>query len=140
MNKYVNGQIVPMTEDEINEMLIEQNKAKLAEMQTAQVTSADVLNALLAGIPVTMPNGTQTTADQLADTQIDLPIKLGYRWQMVSNNGAIVWESVVDENAIGTSTENAIIYYDDVPRINNAFYRMPDGSYAVYMAGEFVPW
>lgn len=139
MNKWINGQIVPMTDEEINEMLIEQNKAKLAEMQSASVTSADLFNALLAGIPVTMPNGQTTTADKLADQQIDLPVKLGYKWQMVSSNGAIVWESVVDENAIGTNENNAIIYFDGCPLINNAFYKFADGSIKVWM-GEWVDW
>lgn len=70
-------------------------------------------------------------------TKSILPFKLGYKWQPIYNGSAIVWESVKDENAIGT-INNPIYYVDDSPLIDNGFYIKEDGKTYIYMQGEWI--
>lgn len=69
--------------------------------------------------------------------------KLGHDWDCVylgsgSNKQLLRQEYVEQENPIGTSADNPIIYTKDTPLINNAFY-LVDGKTKVWM-GEWIDW
>lgn len=55
-----------------------------------------------------------------------------------SNKQLLRQEYVEQENPIGTSADNPIIYTKDTPLINNAFY-LVDGKTKVWM-GEWIDW
>ena len=64
--------------------------------------------------------------------------KLGYDWKVYTvNDMAVRKEYVAQENPTGTK-DNPIVYAEDVPLINNAYYRK-DGKIYVWM-GEWVEW
>ena len=69
--------------------------------------------------------------------------KLGNDWDCVylgsgSNKQLLRQEYVKQENPIGTSADNPIIYAKDTPLINNAFY-LVDRKTKVWM-GEWIDW
>lgn len=65
--------------------------------------------------------------------------KLGFDWKIVSVNDVVVRREYIEqENPVGTSAENPIVYTEGVPLINNAYYRK-DGEIFVWME-EWVKW
>lgn len=65
--------------------------------------------------------------------------KLGFDWKIYNVNDVVVRKDYVEqEHPVGTSAENPIEYTDDIPLINNAFYRKAGDIY-VWM-GEWVKW
>lgn len=69
--------------------------------------------------------------------------KLGNDWDCVylgsgSNKQLLRQEYVKQENPIGTSADDPIIYAKGTPLINNAFY-LVDGKTKVWM-GEWIDW
>lgn len=69
--------------------------------------------------------------------------KLGSDWNCVylgsgSNKQLLRQEYVEQENPVGTSANNPIVYTDGTPLIDNAFY-LVDGEIKVWM-NEWVDW
>lgn len=60
-----------------------------------------------------------------------LPFKLGYVWKPVMSGDRIVFESVRDDNAIGTPS-TPIIFVDGVRLVTNAYY-LHNSSRYVYV-------
>ena len=132
MKKLVNGEYIDMERSEIDEIKTQNQKELLENATKYNLTQEDILMILAHSISITLPNGQTETADNLIDTQIDLPFKLGYKWELHGTT----FVSVEDAEAIGTM-ENPIIFYDGVQLIENAFY-MIDGVRNVFMCGRFV--
>lgn len=117
-----------MTEEELAQLQAEEldNLNKISEL-----TTEEKLAMIVNSIPTELPKD----AEVKYDGTIELPFKLGYKWQPMFDGEKFAYELVEDENAIGTK-ENPIIYTDNSPLINNAFYII-DGVLKVYMSGEF---
>lgn len=65
--------------------------------------------------------------------------KLGFDWICTQVNDVTVKrEYTPQDNPVGTSVDNPIIYADGVPLIDNAFYSV-DGIIKVWM-GQWVEW
>lgn len=65
--------------------------------------------------------------------------KLGSDWIVYSLNDIVVKKDYIEqENPVGTSAENPIIYKEGIPLINNAYYSV-DGVIKVWME-EWVDW
>lgn len=65
--------------------------------------------------------------------------KLGFDWEnTVVNDVVVKREYVEQEDPVGTSADNPIVYAEGVPLINNAFY-LVDGKVKVWME-EWVDW
>lgn len=65
--------------------------------------------------------------------------KLGFDWVSTSINDVVVMREYIEqENPVGTSADNPIVYEEGVPLINNAFYSV-DGTVKVWMDG-WVDW
>lgn len=119
-----------MTEEEEAEM----QKFAIEEATTFHPTTIEEKIEMLAEqITEVLPEGAMQNRSM--DGTVTLPFKVGYRWEKKLVGNTIMWESVPDPNAIGTQ-ENPIIYTDDVPLIDNAWYKK-DGKLMVYMMGEF---
>lgn len=84
-------------------------------------SAIDIKEKLIDSMTVVIPEG-------------GLPYKLGYSWEpkIVANN--IIFESVRDENAIGTN-KAPIIFAEYVLLIPNAFY-LYEGNLYVYVGSE----
>lgn len=66
-------------------------------------------------------------------TRTEQSDKLGYDWLIYSVNDIDVRKDYVEqENLIGTSADNPIIYEEGMPLINNAYY-LKDGKIYVWM-------
>lgn len=129
---YDNGVYREQTQSEIDEIKAQNQRELLENASSYNLTADDILMILAQSISITLPNGQTETADKLIDTPIDLPFKLGYKWELHGTT----FVSVEDSEAIGTM-ENPIIFYEGVQLIDNAFY-MIDGVRNVYMNGQFV--
>lgn len=126
----VNGVTRDMTPEEIAEM----QKMELEELGNVQPTTIEEKVRMLAEqIEEVLPEGTKQARDMNGTVQ--LPFKVGYRWKKKLVGTQIIYESVPDPDAIGTQN-NPIIYTEDCPLIDNAWY-MKDGKMMVYMMGEF---
>lgn len=65
--------------------------------------------------------------------------KLGFDWETTSINDVVVLREYIEqENPVGTSADNPIVYTEGMPLINNAFY-LVDGTVKVWMDG-WVDW
>lgn len=118
------------TEEEEAEM----QKSALEEALTFRPTTVEEKMQMLAEqIQEVLPEGTMQNRSM--NGEITLPFKVGYRWEKKLVGNQIIYESVPDPNAIGTQ-QNPIIYTEDCPLIDNAWYKK-DGKMMVYMMGEF---
>lgn len=65
--------------------------------------------------------------------------KLGYDWKVTKvGELEVLKEYIEQENPVGTSEDNPIIWTDKVPLINNAYYLI-DGEIYIWM-NEWVKW
>jgi hypothetical protein len=65
--------------------------------------------------------------------------KLGYDWKVFTVNDIEVRKDYIEqENPVGNSADNPIVYTEGTPLINNAYYRK-DGKIYVWME-EWVEW
>ena len=65
--------------------------------------------------------------------------KLGYDWKVFTVNDIEVRKDYIEqENPVGNSADNPIVYSEGTPLINNAYYRK-DGKIYVWME-EWVEW
>lgn len=97
------------------------NSEKLAAMK----------NAMKDGKAVQALGGIDVTREQ-SD-------KLGFDWKnTVINDVVVKREYVEQENPVGTSADNPIVYAEGIPLINNAYY-LVDGTVKVWME-EWVDW
>lgn len=86
MNKYVNGENIEMTAEEIAAM---QEMEMAAESTIEPLTDARKLELMLA----TIPEAPMQTVEP----------KVGYKWQpMYTPSSGFAWELVEDPNALGT--------------------------------------
>lgn len=119
-----------MTEEEEAEM----QKSALEEALTFRPTTIEEKMQMLAEqIEEVLPEGTKQARD--INGTVQLPFKVGYRWEKKLVGNQIIYESVADPQAIGTQ-QNPIIYTEDSPLIDNAWYKFGD-VLKVYMQGEF---
>ena len=130
MKKCLNGDIVDATEEEI---LIAQNE-ELAKSKHYFIGFDDAMRIIANNIKITLPNNEEKPLSDIVNTSVDLPFKVGYRWELQGTSFVLV----KDENALGTQ-ENPIIYTEDVQMFDNAFYKK-DGKLFVYMSGELIEW
>lgn len=130
--KYVGGEYIEMTQSEIDEIKAQNQKELLENASKYNLTYDDVLMILASNINMTLPDNTTKPLTEVINTEIDLPFKVGYKWELRGTT----FVSVADPSAIGTY-ENPIIYTEDVQLIENAFYKK-DGKIQVYISGGFV--
>lgn len=140
MKRLINGEYVDIPEEEADEITRMWQKEKLESISNVTLTFEDVIEAMLAGKTISDNKGRGATPvfDAIGES-FSIPFKLGYKAKLVEGSDGFAYEYVVDDTAIGTSEDNAIVYSEDMPLINNAFYKK-DGIIQVYMNGEFVEW
>ena len=86
MKKYVNGQIIDMTPDEV---MVYQEAAITAQQQTPTAGLEDKMRVYIESIPT-------------ADTPT-VPPKIGFKWKLIYRGIAgFAWELVPDPDAVGT--------------------------------------
>lgn len=120
--------------DATAEEMAEMQKEELAHLNEYHPLTVEEKTKLLAEqITEELPEG--TIMGRSVDAPITLPFKVGYRWERKLVGMTVVYESVRDENAIGTQN-NPIIYTEECPLIDNAWYKFGD-TLKVYMMGEF---
>lgn len=123
--------------DATPEEMAEAQKVELEQLMSVQPTTIEEKIQMLAEqITEEFPEGTIQSRDMSGTIQ--LPFKVGYRWEKKLNGTQIVYESVADPNALGTK-DNPIYFTEESPLIDNAFY-VKDGQTFVYMSGEFIEW
>ena len=89
MKKYVNGQIIDMTPDEV---MAYQEAAITAQQQIPTAGLEDKMRVYIESIPT-------------ADTPT-VPPKIGFKWKLIYRDIAgFAWELVPDPDAVGTVTK-----------------------------------
>lgn len=139
MKRYINGEYVDIPEAEADEITRMWQIEKLNSVSNNTLTMEDVIEAMLAGKTISDADGNTMPITDAIGENFSIPFKLGYKAKLVEGSNGFAYEYVVDDTAIGTSENNAIVYSEEMPLINNAFYKK-DGIIQVYMNGEFVEW
>lgn len=139
MKRYINGEYVDIPEAEADEITRMWQIEKLNSISNNVLTMENVVEAMLSGKTISDSEGNTMPIIDAIGESFSIPFKLGYKAKLVEGSNGFAYEYVVDDTAIGTSENNAIVYSEEMPLINNAFYKK-DGIIQVYMNGEFVEW
>lgn len=112
--------------------------------KATEPTAEQLLNAILGVSENKMAaalslRGSVEQITSLVRTETTQSDKLGFDWVETYVGDVIVKKEYIEqENPVGTSAENPIVYTEGMALIDNAFY-LVDGSIKVWM-GEWVDW
>jgi len=133
--KYVNGNIVEETPEELHAMALKSQKEALTRSNELRIY--DLLELIFSKFEVVLPDGSSAKLSDLQNVSVDLPYKVGYKWELVPCSGnSFAYQLVKDPECFGAA-ERPFIYYEGVPMIDNAFYDV-DGVSMVCMNGQLI--
>lgn len=126
-----------MTEEEMMAFESAEQMDEVIANSSFVLSDADLVDLVVNNYNIEI-NGETKPVSEAIGTEIELPVKVGFKWEVVLTGNTFSYQLVEDPGAIGT-IDNPIYYYEGCPLINNAFY-IKDGGMFVYMDGEFVSW